>query len=47
MIKSVKEHIIWSLNEMSYSGDPVKLENYEFILPENKINSIIITYFIL
>jgi hypothetical protein len=40
---NLKEHIIWSLNEISYRGDPVKLENYEFILPENKITSIIIS----
>lgn len=40
--KKLKEHIIWSLNESSYRSDPLKLSKFNFILPENKINQIII-----
>lgn len=41
-IKKLKEHILWSLNESSYRSDPLKLSDFDFILPENKITDIII-----
>ena len=39
--KKLEEHIIWSLNESSYRSEPLKLSKFNFILPENKINKII------
>jgi hypothetical protein len=41
-IKKLKEHILWSLNESSYRSDPLKLSEFDFILPQNKIMDIII-----
>jgi len=41
-IEKLKEHILWSLNESSYRSDPLKLSEFDFILPQNKIMDIII-----
>ena len=40
--KKLRDHILWSLNESSYRSDPLKLSEFNFILPENKIMDIII-----
>ena len=40
--KKLKEHILWSLNESSFRGEPLKLSKINFVLPQNKINKIII-----
>ena len=40
--KKLKEHILWSLNESSYRSEPLKLSKINFVLPQNKIDVLII-----
>ena len=40
--KKLKEHILWSLNESSFRGEPLKLSKINFVLPQNKIDVLII-----
>ncbi len=40
--QKLKEHILWSFNETSYRSEPLKLSKINFVLPENKIDEIII-----
>ena len=42
-LHNLEEHIIWSLNESSYRGDPLKLSKNKFTLSKNKIYNIDIT----
>ena len=41
-IKKLKEHILWSLNELFFREEPLKLSKINFVLHENKIKEIII-----